>query len=57
MPQECMRDKVFWTATGDRTLSPVVGHIPPLASVAAITAPDSAVTSTEQSCENEGITS
>ena len=53
MPQECMSDRVFWTATGDRTLSPVVGQIPPLARVAAITAPDSAVTSIEQSCVEE----
>ena len=47
MPQECIRESVFCTATADRTLSPVVGQIPPLASVAAITDPLSAVTSME----------
>ena len=50
MPQECINDKVFWTATEDKTLSPVVGQIPPFAKVAAITAPESAVTSIEHNC-------
>ena len=39
---------------GHNTFSPVVGHIPPLARVAAITAPDSAVTSIEQSYNGNG---
>ena len=47
MPQECMRDNVSRTDGALITLSPVIGQIPPLARVAAITAPESAVISTE----------
>lgn len=49
MPQECIKLKVFRTASGLRTLSPVIGQKPPLARVAAITLADSQVTSIEQS--------
>ena len=49
MPQECMSDSVLQTASPEITRSPVVGQIPPLASEAAITDADSAVTSTEHS--------
>ena len=49
MPQEYIRDNVFLTASPAKTFSPVMGHIPPLANVAAITLADSAFTSTEQS--------
>lgn len=49
MPQECIRLRVFLTASALRTSSPVMGQIPPLAKVAAITLPDSQVTSREQS--------
>lgn len=47
MPQECMRLRVLRTASALRTRSPVIGQIPPLASVAAMTLPDSQVTSIE----------
>lgn len=47
MPQECMRLKVLRTASALSTRSPVIGQIPPLASVAAMTLPDSQVTSME----------
>ncbi len=40
-----MRLNVLRTASVLRTLSPVIGQMPPLASVAAITLPDSHVTS------------
>lgn len=53
MPHECMRLKVFRTASALRTRSPVIGHIPPLAKVAAMILPDSQVTSMEQSWEQE----
>lgn len=49
MPQECMRLRVLRTASALRTLSPVMGQIPPLARVAAMTLPDSQVTATEHS--------
>lgn len=49
MPQECMRLRVLRTASALSTLSPVMGQIPPLARVAAMTLPDSQVTSTEHS--------
>lgn len=48
MPHEYMSDSVFRTDSEDKTFSLVVGHIPPLAIVAAITAADCDVTSTEQ---------
>lgn len=50
MPQECMRVRVFLTASTVSTGSPVKGLRPPLAKVAAITAPDSAVISMEHNC-------
>jgi len=53
MPQECMRLRVLRTASALSTLSPVMGQIPPLARVAAMTLPDSQVTSTEHSCGDE----
>lgn len=49
MPQECIKLRVFRTASGLRTLSPVMGQKPPLARVAAITLADSQVTSMEHS--------
>lgn len=49
MPQECIKLSVFRTASGLRTLSPVIGQKPPLANVAAITLADSQVTSMEHS--------
>ena len=49
MPQLCMRLSVFLTASPERTTSPVSGQMPPLASVAAMTDADSAVTSIEHS--------
>lgn len=49
MPQECMRLRVLRTASALSTHSPVMGQIPPLARVAAMTLPDSQVTSTEHS--------
>ena len=55
MPQECISDSVFCTAWESSTLSPVVGQIPPLARVAAITAPDCAVTSIEQSYKRKQV--
>ncbi len=48
MPHEYMSDRVCCTAWPESTRSPVVGQIPPLARVAAITEADSAVASTEQ---------
>ncbi len=42
-----MSDSTSLTASGDRTSSPVVGHSPPLARVAPITAMDSQFTSME----------
>lgn len=53
MPQECMRLRVLRTASALSTLSPVMGQIPPLARVAAMTLPDSQVTSTEHSYGDE----
>lgn len=55
MPQECMRLRVFRTASALSTLSPVMGQMPPLARVAAMTLPDSQVTSTEHSYGNERV--
>lgn len=49
MPQECIRLSVFLTASGLSTRSPVIGQIPPLARVAAMTLALSHVTSMEQS--------
>jgi len=49
MPQECMRLRVFRTASGLNTRSPVIGQKPPLASVAAMTLALSQVTSMEHS--------
>lgn len=48
-----MSDRVFRTDSDDNTFSPVVGQIPPLAMVAAITAADLHVTSTEQHCNKQ----
>ena len=48
MPQLCMRERTSLTASGFSTSSAVVGHSPPLASVAPITAMDSQFTSIEQ---------
>ena len=53
MPQECMSVNVSLTDCEVQTLSPVIGQNPPLASVAANTAPESLVTSTEQSCNTD----
>lgn len=47
MPQECMRLRVFRTASGLSTRSPVIGQKPPLARVAAMTLALSHVTSME----------
>lgn len=44
---------MFRTASVLKTLSPVIGQMPPLASVAAITLPDSHVTSMEHNCEGQ----
>lgn len=49
IPQECIRLRVFRTASGLRTRSPVIGQNPPLARVAAMTLALSQVTSMEQS--------
>lgn len=49
MPQECIRLNVFLTASGVSTRSPVIGQMPPLARVAAMTLALSQVTSMEQS--------
>lgn len=49
IPQECIRLRVFRTASGLRMRSPVIGQNPPLASVAAMTLALSQVTSMEQS--------
>lgn len=49
MPQECIRLKVFLTASGLSTRSPEIGQMPPLASVAAMTLALSQVTSMEHS--------
>lgn len=49
MPHECMRLRVLRTASALSTRSPVIGQIPPFASVAAMTLPDSQVTSMEHS--------
>lgn len=49
IPQECIRLSVFLTASALRTRSPVIGQMPPLARVAAMTLPDSQLTSIEQS--------
>lgn len=49
MPQECMRLRVFRTASGPSTRSPVIGQKPPLARVAAMTLALSQVTSMEHS--------
>lgn len=57
MPQECIRLRVFRTASGLSTRSPVIGHMPPLARVAAMTLALSQFTSMEHSwgggCEND----
>lgn len=49
MPQECIRLSVFLTASGLSTRSWVMGQMPPLASVAAMTLALSQFTSMEQS--------
>lgn len=49
MPQECIRLSVFLTASGLSTRSPVIGQMPPLARVAAMTLALSQVTSMEHS--------
>ena len=49
MPQECISDRVLHTDVGLSTLSLVIGQEPPLASVAAITAPLLTVISTAHS--------
>lgn len=49
MPQECIRLRVFRTASGLSTRSPVIGQKPPLARVAAMTLALSQVTSMEHS--------
>ena len=48
IPQEYIRESVLVTASSERILSPVMGHVPPLASVAAITELLSHVCSREQ---------
>ena len=53
IPQEYMRLSVFLTASALSTSSPVIGQIPPLANVAAMTLPDSHVTSIEHSYMGE----
>ena len=53
MPQECMRLRVFRTAPALRTRSSVIGQMPPLANVAAMTLADSQFTSMEQSWKGE----
>lgn len=52
-----MRLSVFRTASVLRTLSPVIGQMPPLASVAAIMLPDSHVTSMAHNYEKQKIKS
>ena len=47
MPHEYIIDSVFLTVSSENTRSPVVGHTPPLASVAPIVAMLRAVTSIE----------
>ena len=49
MPHECIRLSVFLTASGLSTRSPVIGQMPPLARVAAMTLALSQVTSMEHS--------
>lgn len=49
MPQECIRLRVFLTASGLSTRSPVIGQVPPFAKVAAMTLALSLVTSMEHS--------
>ncbi len=49
MPQECIRLNVFLTASGLSTRSPVIGQMPPLARLAAMTLALSQVTSMEHS--------
>ena len=56
MPQLCMSDRQFLTASPDKTSSPVSGQMPPLARVAAMTEADSAVTSIEHNCEKGNVT-
>ena len=53
MPHDSMRDRVSRIQYGSRTLSSVMGQMPPLARVAAITAAESHVTSTEHSCHRQ----
>lgn len=50
MPHDTMRDRVFRMQNGCRTLSSVIGQTPPFARVAAMTAAESQVVSTEHSC-------
>lgn len=50
MPQEYIKESVFRTASPVSTCSPVIGHTPPLASVAAMTLADSHVISIEHNC-------
>lgn len=49
MPQECIRLRVFLTASGLSTRSPEIGQMPPFARVAAMTLALSQVTSMEHS--------
>ena len=49
MPHDSINDNVFLTASPSNTRSAVIGQIPPLARVAAMTDADSAFTSTEHS--------
>ena len=53
MPQVSIKDMVSLIEEDENILSPVIGHIPPLARVAAITAPDSHVISREHSCQKK----
>lgn len=52
---ECISDRTSLTACGDNTCSHVMGQMPPLASVDAITATVSQFTSSEQSCDKRQI--
>ena len=57
MPQENIRFCAACTVAGDRHSSPVMGHTPDLASVAAIAAADAVFTSMDPHCEKKSSAS
>lgn len=50
IPATCIMDIILRTDAGDSTWSPDSGQRPPLANEAAMTAPDSQVTSVDEHC-------